>query len=264
MDQRSLLLVTLISLFLICYATPKDASAGPVEGLDEGQGPSDPRSTTLDRGVVMDRTQMNAGESSTGSGITDPASTGSGDTDLGNTDPGARPTRESRLDGGNGDEKDDEKDDGDRDKDGLDDTGRGLGTGALVLLGLGSIFVIARQRPVQDWVLAFMGWERKSYAQMLRHLLTLHTVVMALATIAAVAHGVAMVDSKGWEGTALTGLLPLVVMVYLSLAGFVLRLKLSREILSRHVRKTIRLLHLQRLTTLLLLIGLVLHLGGGD
>ena len=156
-----------------------------------------------------------------------------------------------------GEDDEDEKDEGD-DED--EDAGEGSGTAAAWLLGAGFIYIAVRQRLVRDQ-LFMAGLERKRYGALLKLALNGHMLLMLGATALAAYHGWLMAQSEGWlEGDSLSGLLALAMMAYLSIAGVLLWRRLPPDWVSRSLRKRVRLAHVQRWVTVLLLVALALHL----
>ena len=157
------------------------------------------------------------------------------------------------ADEGDEGEKDEEDDEG-------EDAGEGSGTAAAWLLGAGFIYIAVRQRLVRDQLL-MAGLERKRYGALLKLVLNGHMLLMLGATALAAYHGWLMAQSEGWlEGDSLSGLLALAMMAYLSIAGVLLWRRLPPDWVSRSLRKRVRLAHVQRWVTMLLLVALALHL----
>ena len=157
------------------------------------------------------------------------------------------------ADEGDEGEKDEEDDEG-------EDAGEGSGTAAAWLLGAGFIYIAVRQRLVRDQ-LFMAGLERKRYGALLKLALNGHMLLMLGATALAAYHGWLMAQSEGWlEGDSLSGLLALAMMAYLSVAGIMLWRRLPPDWVSRSLRKRVRLAHVQRWVTVLLLAALALHL----
>ena len=157
------------------------------------------------------------------------------------------------ADEGDEGEKDEEDDEG-------EDAGEGSGTAAAWLLGAGFIYIAVRQRLVRDQLL-MAGLERKRYGALLKLVLNGHMLLMLGATALAAYHGWLMAQSEGWlEGDSLSGLLALAMMAYLSIAGVLLWRRLPPDWVSRSLRKRVRLAHVQRWVTVLLLVALALHL----
>ena len=156
----------------------------------------------------------------------------------------------------------DEGDEGEKDEgdDEGEDAGEGSGTAAAWLLGAGFIYIAVRQRLVRDQLL-MAGLERKRYGALLKLVLNGHMLLMLGATALAAYHGWLMAQSEGWlEGDSLSGLLALAMMAYLSIAGVLLWRRLPPDWVSRSLRKRVRLAHVQRWVTALLLVALALHL----
>jgi len=156
----------------------------------------------------------------------------------------------------------DEGDEGENDEEDNEgeDAGEGSGTAAVWLLGAGFIYIAVRQRLVRDQLL-MAGLERKHYGALLKLVLNGHMLLMLGATALAAYHGWLMAQSEGWlEGDSLSGLLALAMMAYLSIAGVLLWRRLPPDWVSRSLRKRVRLAHVQRWVTMLLLVALALHL----
>ena len=156
----------------------------------------------------------------------------------------------------------DEGDEGEKDEEDNEgeDAGEGSGTAAVWLLGAGFIYIAVRQRLVRDQLL-MAGLERKRYGALLKLVLNGHMLLMLGATALAAYHGWLMAQSEGWlEGDSLSGLLALAMMAYLSIAGVLLWRRLPPDWVSRSLRKRVRLAHVQRWVTVLLLVALALHL----
>jgi hypothetical protein len=84
--------------------------------------------------------------------------------------------------------------------------------------------------------------------------------VSVVATILAVYHAWLMIADEGWfEGDSLTGYIPLVAMIYLTLAGILLWRRLPDDWVDRALRKRARQVHVQRWITVLFVLGLLIH-----
>ena len=69
-----------------------------------------------------------------------------------------------------------------------------------------------------------------------------------------------MIADEGWfEDDSLTGYIPLVAMIYLTLSGILLWRKLPDDWVDRVLRKRARRVHVQRWITVLFVLGLLIH-----
>jgi hypothetical protein len=120
-------------------------------------------------------------------------------------------------------------------------------------------YVVLRQK-ISRAKLKELGITTKKYGQSLQATLKLHMWVSAIATILAVYHAWLMIADEGWfEDDSLTGYIPLVAMIYLTLSGILLWRRLPDDWVDRVLRKRARQVHVQRWITVLFIIGLLMH-----
>ena len=156
----------------------------------------------------------------------------------------------------NADEDDDENADEDDDE---NEWGEDLGSIAAWLMVASFSYVVLRQK-ISRAKLKELGLTTKQYGQSLQTTLKLHMWVSAIATILAVYHAWLMIVDEGWfEDDSITGYIPLVAMIYLTLSGILLWRRLPDDWVDRVLRKKARQVHVQRWVTVLFVIGLLIH-----
>ena len=151
---------------------------------------------------------------------------------------------------------DDDEDDDDENENEL---GEDSGSVAAWLMVASFSYVVLRQK-ISRTKLKELGLTTKQYGQSLQATLKLHMWVSAIATILAVYHAWLMIADEGWfEDDSLTGYIPLVAMIYLTLSGILLWKRLPDDWVDRVLRKKARQVHVQRWITVLFIIGLLMH-----
>jgi len=137
--------------------------------------------------------------------------------------------------------------------------GEDSGTVAAWLIVASFIYVVLRQKIFRK-KLKELGITAKQYGQALKNSLKLHMWASAIATIIAAYHAWAMIADEGWfEDDSLTGYIPLIAMIYLTLSGILLWRKLPDNWIDRSLRKKARQVHVQRWITIIFVIGLLIH-----
>jgi hypothetical protein len=150
-------------------------------------------------------------------------------------------------------------DEGESEDDDENEWGEDLGSVAAWLMVASFSYVILRQK-ISRTKLKELGITTKQYGQSLQATLKLHMWVSAIATILAVYHAWLMIADEGWlEDDSLTGYIPLVAMIYLTLSGILLWRRLPDDWVDRVLRKRARQVHVQRWITVLFVIGLLMH-----
>ena len=145
------------------------------------------------------------------------------------------------------------------DDDDENELGEGSGEVAAWLMVASFFYVVLRQK-ISRTKLKELGLTTRQYGQSLQATLKLHMWVSAIATILAVYHAWLMIADEGWfEDDSLTGYIPLVAMIYLTLSGILLWRKLPDDWVDRALRKRARRVHVQRWITVLFIIGLLMH-----
>ena len=151
-------------------------------------------------------------------------------------------------------------DDDDEDDENENELGEDSGSVAAWLMVASFSYVVLRQK-VSRAKLKELGLTTKQYGQSLQATLKLHMWVSAIATIVAVYHAWMMIEDEGWfEDDSLTGYIPLVAMIYLTLSGILLWRRLPDDWVDRVLRKKARQVHVQRWITALFVLGLLIHI----
>jgi hypothetical protein len=150
-------------------------------------------------------------------------------------------------------------DDESEDDDDENEWGEDSGSIAAWLMVASFSYVVLRQK-ISRAKLKELGLTTRQYGQSLQATLKLHMWVSAIATILAVYHAWLMIADEGWfEDDSLTGYIPLVAMIYLTLSGILLWRKLPDNWVDRVLRKRARRVHVQRWITVLFVLGLLIH-----
>ena len=137
--------------------------------------------------------------------------------------------------------------------------GEDAGSIAAWLMVVSFSYVVLRQK-ISRTKLKELGLTTRQYGKSLQGTLKLHMWVSAIATILAVYHAWLMIADEGWfEDDSLTGYIPLVAMIYLTLSGILLWRKLPDDWVDRVLRKRARRVHVQRWITVLFVLGLLIH-----
>jgi len=150
-------------------------------------------------------------------------------------------------------------DDDDEDDENENELGEESGSVAAWLIVVSFVYVVVRQK-ITRTKLKELGITTKEYGQYLETTLKIHMWVSAIATIIAIYHTWAMIADEGWfKDDVLTGYIPLVAMIYLTLSGILLWKKLPNDWVNRVLRKKARQVHVQRWITVIFIIGLLIH-----
>jgi len=144
------------------------------------------------------------------------------------------------------------------------DFAKNLGSGAVGFLGIGAIYIIAKRiniysrKYLTDDYKELKDTIQKLFSNFRSPLLSIHNIAMILATILAVLHGIGV----GYENNSVTifGWLSAGAMIILSLSGILVWSKLRPIWDSREQRKLVKFVHRQWLFSIILVVGLILHL----
>ena len=148
---------------------------------------------------------------------------------------------------------------------GGDDNLKDLGVASLVVLSVGSIYILFRRTYVYSN--RFLSKERYpevkefikvNYHRFRQPVFLVHIYTSLIATLLAGIHGIPLII--GDKGMVISGLIAGSAMLILSLSGFVMWRRQKPFWENRESRKAIRWMHRQWLFTGLTVLGLILHL----
>lgn len=149
--------------------------------------------------------------------------------------------------------------DGDDEDDFAEEIGESLGYFSVLATGFSFVYIILRQKVIRN-KLKEKGISVKKYGEILLSSLNWHMLLSILAFVFAVSHTWFMVqDNSLFEFDSITGVIPLILMLYLSISGLLLWNKLPNNIVDRSARRNIRLVHIQKWVTILFVVSLLVH-----